>query len=849
MKNGLVLIFLILSCVVWTPAQPAPAPAADKKVAAAQRSGFAVPPDKAQPMRVTRFEKPPVIDGKLEDEVWSQAAVFKDFLQIDPGDNIAPSKSTIMLAGYDSKYIYFAFKAEDEPGKVQATVARRDNIFNDDYVGFFLDTFNDRRKAYALFFNPLGIQADGILTEGRGEDYSIDILMESKGAVTENGYVVEIAIPFKSLRYEAGKDKSWGVHFFRRIKRFNNELDSWMPMKRGSAGTLNQAGHITGMEGISVERTIEVIPSLTVSETGRRVRTVPNSLLASGATDPGRFRNEPVKVEPGLTAKLGLTPTITLDLALNPDFAQVEADEIVVTTNQRFPIFFEERRPFFLEGIDIFQSSLTPVHTRAIVDPDVAVKLSGKRGRNTFGLMVASDNAPGNLSEDDREELRLCQFRQTLDPRIDCANERIVDKNAYIGVLRLKRDIGTQSTLGFTATTYNFIQRHNDLAGVDGRFVIDPQTIFDFQVLGTTSRRFFFDPVLGSNQYRTGNGFAYNWVYDVTKRNYGWFVGGLGRSRDYRSDVGFSQRNNTNRANAFFRVSTDPKTNATFVGYRGTSFVHLNYDFQGRNQMWEWEFQNQFNFKNQSYIGIGYERAYERLFEEEFGAIRLPAGPGRPDGRPGRFFGPDSERSSHKNHYFFYAGTRPSQQWQIEYYTNYRDGAFDFDFGAGPKYPRVSPAALLFREAIAAGLCPSASICRAPLDPGAGGLLEMGLYVLYQPISPLRLTLDYTRNRLRRYDTGLTAFDVNLVTLRGTYQFTRATFTRARVDYDSVRRSLQGQFLLGWTPNPGTAFYLGYNDDTTYNGYNPFSENLEQGFRRNGRTFFIKMAYLFRRSF
>src|SRR5207344_3072951 len=157
-------------------------------------------------------------------------------------------------------------------------------------------------------------------------------------------------------------------------------------------------------EGISTERTLELIPSLTLSETGKRVNGLSVAQLAADPTrlDPGRILNQPIRAEVGLTAKYSLTPTITLDLAINPDFAQVEADQTVVTANQRFPIFFEEKRPFFLEGIDIFQTPLTAVHTRSIVDPDVAVKLSGKRGKNTFGLLLASDNAPGNYSEEER---------------------------------------------------------------------------------------------------------------------------------------------------------------------------------------------------------------------------------------------------------------------------------------------------------------------------------------------------------------------------------------------------------------------------------------------------------------
>ena len=181
-----------------------------------------------------------MIDGRLDDDVWQKAAVLKDFYQIQPGDNLAPSKPTQVLIGYDPKFLYIAFRVTDEPDKIRSTVAKRDNIFNDDYVGFMLDTFNDQRKAFEAFFNPLGIQGDGMLTEGRGEDMSVDILMESKGIIHETGWDVEISIPFKSLRFDAGKGKLWGAHFFRRIKRFENELDSWMPFNRSIDSNLSQ---------------------------------------------------------------------------------------------------------------------------------------------------------------------------------------------------------------------------------------------------------------------------------------------------------------------------------------------------------------------------------------------------------------------------------------------------------------------------------------------------------------------------------------------------------------------------------------------------------------------------------
>src|SRR5262249_20041841 len=193
------IFFLSLGSVAAAQTGPAPAPAnlRDKaKITPANRS-VVLPPEKAAPIRIARFDAAPKIDGRLDDAIWQQATVLKDFYQVQPGDNIGPSKPTEVLLGFDAKYLYVGFRAPDEPGKVRSTVSKRDQIWDDDYVGFYLDTFNDRRRAYAFFFNPLGVQADGVFTENNGnEDYSIDIVMESKGVVTDEGYSIEIAIPF-----------------------------------------------------------------------------------------------------------------------------------------------------------------------------------------------------------------------------------------------------------------------------------------------------------------------------------------------------------------------------------------------------------------------------------------------------------------------------------------------------------------------------------------------------------------------------------------------------------------------------------------------------------------------------
>ncbi len=856
-----------------TPA-PAPSPAQVKNVnapapSAAAKGSFVLPPEKSNPVVLPKFEQPPVIDGKLNEEVWQKAIVLKDFYQIQPGDNTPPSRPTEVLLGFDPKFIYIAFKATDEPDKIRATVAKRDNIFQDDYVGFFLDTFNDKRKAFEAFFNPLGIQADGILTEGRGEDFSVDLLMESKGVVHENGFTVEIAIPFKSLRFEAGKGKLWGAHFFRRIKRFENELDSWMPFSRSIDSNLSQAGHLTGLEGISVERTIELIPSATVSQHSRFVGSFPPLPLAG---DPGRIVNEPVGFEMGLTAKFIPSSAVTVDLAINPDFAQVEADQLVVTANQRFPIFFPEKRPFFLEGIEIFQTPITAVHTRSIVDPDVAVKTTGKVGRNTFGVMVASDNGPGNLSADDRGSLASCiERRALLKPTEVCNAERFVDKNAYIGVLRLKRDVGKENSIGLIGTTYNFIEKHNQVLGFDGRFRLDKQTTASFQMLGTTSRNFFFDPDDGINRYRTGNGFGYVGSYNVSGRNWGYEFYGEGFTQDYRADVGFVQRTNSNFNYGFIRYNSDPNPKKKIISFHYHTLAHIQYNWQA--QMYAWEAENlvELQLPRNSWAGMWWEPGYERLFDREFGATReaRPCDPGGQDFHlprdqrrpPCTFFGPGNERASDKQHLSFFAGSNFSKKIQFNGQITKRWGHMDLDFGSGSnKYPRASPFALQLAgekaAAQAAGQCnpedenrPAVCTAVAPLDPGRGDLLQFNANVTYQPTNELRTSFGINSQQLKRYDTDRYAFKINIMTLRGTYQFTNATFARLILDYNTLNSRLRSQALFGWTPSPGTAFYAGYNDDLNYDSFHPFKPEVVPGFRRNSRTIFIKFSYLIRRSF
>ena len=253
------------------------------------------------------------------------------------------------------------------------------------------------------------------------------------------------------------------------------------------------------------------------------------------------------------------------------------------------------------------------------------------------------------------------------------------------------------------------------------------------------------------------------------------------------------------------------------------------------------------NLQHSTFFQTGINYGYERIFEEEFGPKRNAQAPfcGLPTRFCG-FAGDDPERSTYRKQLWAYSERNFNKQVYAYIFVGYALGATDFDFGGGPKFPRVSPAALA-----------DPSNPDVLLDPGKGNALDIDTGFTYKPIDPLNLTLGYTKARLVRSDTGRVAFDDNIWVLRGTYQFTRFTFARARIDYDSLAAGVSGQLLFGWTPNPGTSFYVGYNDNFNYNGFNTLNPRtfnfdrsfFEPGLSRNGREFFIKMSYLFRKSF
>ncbi len=346
----------------------------------------------AYDVQIPRIEDAVVtIDGRLDEPVWNQAAVLTDFSQYEPVDGRPAAERTEVLVWYAPDAIHFGIRAYDSrPDAIRATVADRDNIDGDDHVILYLDTFNDRRRAFFFAVNPLGIQQDGVRTEGAGSsgsmyggstDKSPDYWYESSGRITEDGYVVEVRIPFKSLRYPGNGPQEWGFQVERRIQR-TGYTDTWTATRRASASFLAQSGTLHGLHDLERGVVFEAQPFVTG--------------VANGAVNEatGAFERERLDPEAGVNLHVGFT-NLSLDATINPDFSQVEADAGQVTINERFALFFAEKRPFFLEGIELFAAPSRLVYTRQIANPIAGGKITGKMGGIGVAHLTALDQAGG----------------------------------------------------------------------------------------------------------------------------------------------------------------------------------------------------------------------------------------------------------------------------------------------------------------------------------------------------------------------------------------------------------------------------------------------------------------------
>ncbi|MBI4056817.1 MAG: carbohydrate binding family 9 domain-containing protein, partial [Elusimicrobia bacterium] len=320
-------------------------------------------------VQADRFTQTPVIDGILED-LWKSAVPIKDFTQWSPKEGSPATEKTAIYVGYDDKNLYVAFEAFDStPSQVRAGLSQREDIGSDDLVWISLDTFNNQREAYEFICNPLGIQEDVFMTPTRW-DPSFDTVWKSKGRLTSTGFVVEMAIPFKSLRFPERPIQEWGFQIHRLISR-KDEHSSWSPVYKNQGRYFYQMGKLEGIQNITPGINVGVIPEISAIKTD---------------VDPWHLKA-------GANLKWRPRSNIIFDGTVNPDFSQLELDPLVVITNLRYPVYIPEKRPFFLEAADIFSNPIQTIHTRSIVDPLWGTQMTARLGKSSLGFLVSDDRA------------------------------------------------------------------------------------------------------------------------------------------------------------------------------------------------------------------------------------------------------------------------------------------------------------------------------------------------------------------------------------------------------------------------------------------------------------------------
>ncbi len=470
------------------------------------------------------------VDGILDEQAWQDAAVLPVKFEWFPGNNLEPPVETEVLVTFGERALYVAFRAFDpNPEQIRAHLMDRDQIntfVQDDYVIVQLDTFNDGRRAFQFRVNPLGVQADAFSSEVEGiEDWSWDMIWDSKGRITADGYEVEIAFPFNQLRFQSTQEvQTWGIDVGRSYPRSSRHRMNNAGRDRNLSCVICQFNKVTGLQGLKPGRNLEFDPTVTASRTDE-LDEFPDGSLEDGEED----------VEAGITVRWGITPSLVLTGTLNPDFSQVEADVAQLAINERFALFYEEKRPFFLEGVDVFATPINAVYTRTVVAPDWGLKLTGKQKRNAIGLFAAEDTV-----------------NVLLFPSNQRTDSTLLDESVTSGVLRYRRDVGANSSLGVIYTgREGEDDYHNRVGGIDGLFRIGDKDTIVFQYLYSDTR--YADAVaeeFGQPQEAfTDDAIQLSYTHDSNK--WYWEFEYEDRGPGFRLDSGFVPRVDTKEADAF----------------------------------------------------------------------------------------------------------------------------------------------------------------------------------------------------------------------------------------------------------------------------------------------------------
>jgi len=738
-------------------------------------------PPQAPPPSVTipRIDTTITVDGRLDEPVWAKAARLEGFHQYRPVDGRPAEQETILLVWYSPTAIHIGVIAHDtDPGSIRATFTDRDKIEGEDRVRIYLDTFNDRRRAAFFGVNGLGVQEDGLRSEtgtnagslfGGQDDLNVDFLWDSKGTLTDKGYEVEIRIPFKSMQYGGAGPQTWGFNATRYVKRTAFE-DTWTDVRRANSSFLAQEGTITGLANLQRGVVFEAQPFVTAAWNGSMDST-------------GTFTRQDPSPSAGINLQVA-TASLALDGTINPDFSQIESDAGLIRVNERFALYLPEKRPFFLKGIDLFTTPGQLIYTRRISDPLGGAKLTGKVGRNSIAYLGAVDELAGD--------------------------------NAVFNILRVRRDLGTNSVAGLTYTDRIQGNGYNRLLEGDAHIV--------FATL------YFVEAQYGRSWTSLGDGSAtatdptWKLTFDRTGRTWGfnYTINGIGT--DFVAGAGFVPRTDIVTAHIFNRL--------TFYGAKGALLENFTtffgptwlYDYQDFTHSSPLEGNQEVTFQFQLRGGWQLSSVVQRDFTtfDPLFYTGIETAPGVP-------FAPPPTLDN------LYTGKLSATTPTYKTF----NAAADFKFGETPLYAEGSA--------------------------GKGIVLNASLNL--RPTTTVRVQGSLAYAHLVRASDGSEFANSVIPRFKVEFQPSVPLFFRVIAEYQSTRQDalqdpVTGQVLLvngapstpislgglavnwlaSYEPSPGTVAFLGYGSTSITDTAFDFAT-----LQRQSDGFFLKLAYLFRR--
>jgi Domain of unknown function (DUF5916)/Carbohydrate family 9 binding domain-like len=782
------------------------------------------PENEPPSLTIPRLQRPPALEDFLsmrpQGEIALQMAKVTGFTQRNPHDGEMVSEPTEVYLGYDQQNLYAVFICFDDPRQVRARMSRREDIYDDDQVEIILDTFHDRRRAYAFQTTPLGVQWDAIWTEASRDeetsghfDTSFDTVWDSRGKVTDRGFVVWMAIPFKSLRFPRARQQDWGIILYRGITR-KSEDSFWPHISLKIEGRLGQAATLYGLEGISPGHNIELIPYGVM----RGFR----ALDTRDFTNP-YFQKATAQGQPGMDAKFVVHDRFVVDMTANPDFSQVESEDPQITVNQRYAVYFPEKRPFFLENEDFFRTPLNLFFTRSIGDPSAGIRLTGKDGPHSVGLMAADDRSPGLAVPD---------------------NSQFSGMRSYFTIARVSRDIFKQSSVGALYTDWEcpMTGEFNRIGGLDTHLKFNPNWTLDGQAV-VTSSNLKLDCEANFYPFSSGN-----------RGNNNYYAGPAEKLEVRRDGLHFSYAGAYNDISPGF-VSIPGFINR--VDIRETT-QEVNYRFRPRSGWvvdWGPSLTTRYDFDHTGlrldtdyvpYLAVQgrgqtivllrpYEELRERLRPQDFCFYCPRTTQGNQD------YHEHTSGASIQTGYFKKVTLAASYYW-----------GQGVNFVASPASPVPYNHPFLAHQDFAQAL-----LAFRPMKP-----LKIENTYLFERVYTNNSTYAFEQSRVPGAGRGI--FNDHILRSKWNWQFTPQLSVRVILQYNALlagtpgvgspytylptHREFNADFLVTYLVHPGTAIYVGYNSDLQNLNVQPGVGVFQtpRNYINASRQFFVKVSYLFR---